>query len=213
MLMRTTEVTPATRDATRDLVAATRRFMLAMVESGMNAEQLREVTMRVDELTGSLPSAVRRGALRLPFEEPAQALERGVPHPMGGYSPFSMRLDMAFDPEGRSVRADFVADPLLEGPPTAIHGGVISWIFDIVLGVLVQAQGEPAVTKSLTVEYLRPTPINAPLVAEARLVEREGTRTLVEGSISSQGKVTARSCGVFVRPTRMPGAAPDGGVQ
>ncbi len=206
---RTTEVPVEELEESRRLVAVLRRLMHAAARTGAGAEEKRRIAGRIEDLIEELEPGVRRGALRLPVDAPLQARLAAEPLPAGVDSPFAIPLAIEFSEDGRTARAEFTADSLLEGPLTAVHGGIIAWIFDVILGVLVQAQGGSAVTRSLEVEYLRPTPLGVPLMIEAQLGETEAARFPVVGTITAAGKVTARSSGLFVVPTHMPGQRPD----
>ena len=66
----------------------------------------------------------------------------------------------------------FIADVLLgaehEGGPGVAHGGSVASVLDEVLGHAVTSRGVMVVTKTLTVEFQRPTPVGVLLVARAR---------------------------------------------
>ena len=47
-------------------------------------------------------------------------------------------------------------------------------------------------TASLKVDYLRPTPINAPLEVRATVREIKGRKVVIDATLSAQGEVTAR---------------------
>lgn len=69
-----------------------------------------------------------------------------------------------------------------EGAPGRAHGGIVSAIFDDVLGYLLTFLKQPAYTGELTVRYLAPTPIDAPLRFRARVVTIEGRKIDAEAS-------------------------------
>ena len=80
------------------------------------------------------------------------------------------------------------------------HGGWTAAVMDDLLGHLGAAEGVLAVTASLTVEFLRPVPIERPLLASAWVETSEGGRRLhkAEISLAATGAVLARGHGVFV---------------
>lgn len=212
-ILRTSDVGPDDLQSTRRLVDSLRALMLAAARSSAQPDTLSAVADRVDELTKVLEPAGRFGALRIAIDAPICARRDELPLRTGAYSAFAIPMEMTFAADGTSARAEFVANALHEGPPTMMHGGIIAWVFDVVLGVLVQAQGEGAFTKSLSVSYLQPTPLEAPLIAEARVMSVNGRHTEVEANLSATGIVTARAFGEFVVPRRLlrpeVGNAPD----
>ncbi len=54
-----------------------------------------------------------------------------------------------------------------EGPPGHIHGGHVAAIFDQFLGMAQLVGKNPGMTGTLTMRYLRPTPLNTDLDLEA----------------------------------------------
>lgn len=100
---------------------------------------------------------------------------------------------------GDHALARVVLDEHLSGPPGAAHGGIPALILDEVLGTTVNILHQrPSVTGTLTVEYLAPTPIGAPVDAEAWLRETDGRKAFVEGVVRHAGEVTARGEAVFI---------------
>lgn len=89
-----------------------------------------------------------------------------------------------------------------EGPPGFVHGGFVAAIFDQFLGMAQLAGGQPGMTGSLTVRYLRPTPLNTDLTLFATLDRTEGRKTFIRGEIRAGETVTATAEGLFVRPSR-----------
>jgi acyl-coenzyme A thioesterase PaaI-like protein len=92
---------------------------------------------------------------------------------------------------------------LFEGPSGSVHGGFLATTFDIVGSALVRPVLEGAVTRSLTVRYLRPTPLG-PVRVEGRL-ERFDTM-LADVSVLARvdGRITSRARLQFARPGRRP---------
>lgn len=59
-----------------------------------------------------------------------------------------------------------------------------------------------AVTANLNVDYLAPTPIDAEIEVEARIVSVDGKKVRVEGTLGADGVVSARASGLFIRVAR-----------
>lgn len=87
-----------------------------------------------------------------------------------------------------------------EGPPGRVHGGVCALLLDHVLGATAHRPGRPAVTGTLTIRYLAPTPLG-PLRVEAWIDREEGSKTFAVGHITNtDGTASVRAEGVFIRP-------------
>ena len=94
------------------------------------------------------------------------------------------------------------------GPPGTAHGGIVATYLDEILaGAVVTATGRMAVTGELTIRYVEPVPLEAPLLGRARLVADHGRYADVEGRIEefSSSRVLATGRGRFVFIT---GASP-----
>jgi acyl-coenzyme A thioesterase PaaI-like protein len=54
------------------------------------------------------------------------------------------------------------------------------------------------VTADYTIKLLRPTPTDGPVSLSAKVVESQGNKAIVEGTLSGGGKVCATCRGTFV---------------
>jgi acyl-coenzyme A thioesterase PaaI-like protein len=97
------------------------------------------------------------------------------------------------------VWAEFILGAAYEGPPGHVHGGMCAMVLDHVLGATAHKPGRPAYTGTLSVRYLRGTPLG-PLRAEAHVDRVEGVKTLASGHIADAKGVTVRAEGVFLHP-------------
>ncbi len=85
-----------------------------------------------------------------------------------------------------------------QGPPACVHGGFVAALLDDVLGRTRLFTGRNCVTGSLNITYKRPTPLNADLVAYARIEEVFERKFRVTGEITYGGEVTASAEAIFV---------------
>jgi acyl-coenzyme A thioesterase PaaI-like protein len=109
--------------------------------------------------------------------------------------------------EGDLVVADWQPEPYHEAFPGVLNGGIIGTLLDChcnwTAAYHLMRQGDlDQVPATVTAEYhirlLRPTPSAGPVHLEARVVESEGDRAVVEGTLTAGGKVTATCRGTFV---------------
>ncbi|GAB92680.1 PaaI family thioesterase [Gordonia rhizosphera] len=89
-----------------------------------------------------------------------------------------------------------------EGPPGHVHGGVVSLLFDQLLGEAASMDGLPNYTGTLTVRYLRPTPLGR-IRMEAQTPERSGRKKIARATMTVDGVRTAEAEGVFIVPRGM----------
>lgn len=100
-------------------------------------------------------------------------------------------------PTGLHVRcfktADGVMSPIIvpaqyNGPPGAAHGGIVAAYLDEVLAAAVKrATARAAVTGELTVRYMKPVPIETPIVGRGSLVADHGRYVDVEARLEELG--------------------------
>jgi acyl-coenzyme A thioesterase PaaI-like protein len=116
----------------------------------------------------------------------------GPAHPSG------LRVRCFQTSEG--VAAPIVVPRVYEGPPGAVHGGIVAAYLDEVLGgAAARATGKVAVTGELTVRYVKPVPPETPLLGRGRLLADHGRYVDVEGSLEefSARRVVATARGRF----------------
>ncbi|MDB5425601.1 MAG: hypothetical protein JWQ29_3017 [Phenylobacterium sp.] len=84
--------------------------------------------------------------------------------------------------------------------PGVAHGGWTAAVMDDLLGHLAIGEGRRAVTATLTVDFLRPVPVERPLVATVWCESNVEGRRLhkAELKLASTGALLARGSGVFV---------------
>jgi acyl-coenzyme A thioesterase PaaI-like protein len=85
-----------------------------------------------------------------------------------------------------------------EGPPGSVHGGFVAAAFDEVLGYVQSLSGAPGMTGTLTVRYVRQTPLHRELLFEAEIARVEGRKIFTEGRVRSDGVLTAEAQAVFI---------------
>lgn len=70
------------------------------------------------------------------------------------------------------------------GPPGTAHGGIVAAYLDEVLAAAVHiATTRSAVTGELTVRYMKPVPVETPIVGKGSLVADHGRYVDVEGRL------------------------------
>ena len=110
-------------------------------------------------------------------------------------------------PDGDETVCRFQPAPeFMAGPTNVLYGGIIASVFDChcictAIADAYRASGRPigsapdlwAVTASLKVDYLAPTPLDQPLELRARVVEAKGRKRVVKCSLLSGGRECARA--------------------
>lgn len=98
-----------------------------------------------------------------------------------------------------TVWTEFTLGAAYEGPPGHVHGGICALVLDHVLGATAHQPGRPAYTGTLTLRYLRGTPLG-PLRAEAHVDRVDGVKTFAIGHIADHQGITVQAEGVFIFP-------------
>jgi hypothetical protein len=105
---------------------------------------------------------------------------------------------LALSMEGEQAIGNVTFPSPFEGIPGHVHGGLVAAAFDQVFGYLQVQRAAGSLTSVLTVRYRRPTPLQAPLRIEARVLQVEGRRSVVAARMLAGELVTAEADGIFI---------------
>jgi uncharacterized protein (TIGR00369 family) len=110
-----------------------------------------------------------------------------------------MHLKFAFDKKRQMFVCRFRLDQRYTGPPGHCHGGIIATILDEAIGKVNKLRQVIALTSQMTVDYLRPVPLNQPLRVESRELRVRGRKHVnVAEILDRNGEVLARGRAVFI---------------
>jgi uncharacterized protein (TIGR00369 family) len=114
-------------------------------------------------------------------------------------NPEGMHLKFTLDEERRVFVCDFRLGKRYTGPPGHCHGGIIAAILDDAMGKPNKLRNVIALTREMTVEYLKPVPLHKPLRVEGREVSVRGNKHINMAEILNEaGEVLARGKGTFI---------------
>jgi uncharacterized protein (TIGR00369 family) len=117
----------------------------------------------------------------------------------GMNNPEGMRLKFILDENRQSFVCRFRLSKRYTGPPGHAHGGIIASILDDAMGKVNKLRHVVALTREMTVEYLKPVPLHKPLRVEGREIKVEGRIHLNAAEIlNEKDEVLARSRGTFI---------------
>ena len=117
----------------------------------------------------------------------------------GKDNPHGMHLKFIHDKKRGGFTCRFRLSKRYSGPPGHCHGGIIATILDDAMGKLNKLRQVTAVTAQMSIDFLKPVPLNQPLRVESRELRVNGRRHFHMAEIVNQkGDVLARSRGVFV---------------
>src|SRR6266496_5834160 len=117
----------------------------------------------------------------------------------GQNNPDGMRLKFILDEERQTFICRFRLGKRYTGPPGHCHGGIIATILDEAMGKVNKLRHVVALTSQITVNYLKPVPLNKPLRVESREVRVRGRQHINMAEILNQkGEVLARGRGLFI---------------
>ncbi len=117
-----------------------------------------------------------------------------VPETPAQFQPPTQHLPWCFgcgseNEYGLGVRPYFEGDKVIgrlefakrfQGGPGVVHGGAAAAFFDDLMGFVMIAHQQPAVTAKLEMNYLRPIPLGLTVQAEAWLAAQEGRKLWAE---------------------------------
>ncbi len=129
----------------------------------------------------------------------------------GAHNRIGMRLRFFFDPadETAGVTAHLRLAKRFQGPHGFVHGGILAALLDEAMSKAIHASAHGAkvmaLTRHMETEYLRPTPLGAPLTLRGCQVKVEGRKHYCTGTIEDeQGKLLARGKALFIAIERSP---------
>lgn len=177
-------------DAVRDLIDA-------VIRTEVDDDTIDVARTTVESVVASLRTKQIDGAFGVSYTKDLQGMPWGNAV-VGVRNALAPPLRTVRHDDGR-VSADFTLGAAYEGPPGCVHGGVIALVLDQVFGEAGSADNTPVFTGTLSFRYLRPTPLGK-LHAEAIIVERDGRKKIVKGSLSDADGETATAEGIFIEP-------------
>lgn len=188
-----------------DLADSMRKAIECMVVIDAPHDELRRARQQIDGIARRLEAIGRKGmqVRMVPGTDPGPDDLR--PYYAGDASRW--HYNPIFPPVCFQVGGDGVLRGSVnlglayEGPPGCVHGGIVSLLFDQLLGQVNLGNGLPAMTGALTVTYRRPTPLLTELCLEAHPPVRvTGRKYKTRGWIRTGDDVTAEAEGLFVLP-------------
>jgi uncharacterized protein (TIGR00369 family) len=126
-------------------------------------------------------------------------LQKNLCFACGMNNPDGMRLKFTLDEDRQMSVCRFRLGTRYTGPPGHCHGGIIATILDDAMGKVNKLRHVVALTREMTVEYLKPVPLHKPLRVEGREVQVRGrTHVNVAEIKNAKGEILARSKGIFI---------------
>ncbi len=118
----------------------------------------------------------------------------------GQDNPEGLRLRFYFDEQKRHFTCRFRLGHKYTGPPAHAHGGIIATILDEAMGKVNKLRSVVALTRFMEIHYLKPVPLNQPLVVESREKRVKGRRHVNVAEIKNRkGEVLAHGEATFVK--------------
>jgi acyl-coenzyme A thioesterase PaaI-like protein len=182
------------------LTASVRRLIDATIRTEVDAEMITAAKDDIDSATAQLSDALMPGSFGVQSTPDGRSIALGNVV-IGVRNPVAPPLVIHDSADG-AVHTDFLLGAAYEGPPGMVHGGVCALILDHVLGATAHLPGKPAYTGTLTLRYVRGTPLGKPLHAQARVERIDGSKTFAVGHIADADGVTVQAEGVFIHPKR-----------
>jgi acyl-coenzyme A thioesterase PaaI-like protein len=180
------------------LTASVRRLIDATIRTDVDPAAVAAATEKIDSATAQLSDLLLPGSFGVQVGPDGRSIALGNVV-IGLRNPVAPPLAIHHGADG-AVHTEFVLGAAYEGPPGHVHGGVCALILDHVLGATAHRPGKPAYTGTLTLRYLRGTPLGQPLRAIAQVDRIEGAKTFAVGHLADSGGVTVEAEGVFIHP-------------
>jgi len=116
----------------------------------------------------------------------------------GNENPNSIGITMFMDDNG-VITSEFTLEKKQQGPPGNAHGGASAAILDEVMGLVVWVAGYKVAAANIDINYLKPLPLNQPLLAEARVTQVGERKIFSSGEIKlADSTVAVSGTGIYV---------------
>lgn len=179
--------------AVNGLASAIRTAWVPEQEVPRIQEILEEARTVIDQYVAAPPYAAEQ------LSPPNQAVLQWDPDDICRsipYSPFLGHLnpvsgDATLRAEGEALRGTIKSSPIHAGPIATAHGGVVAALLDELTSMAIMARGRFGYTRTLTVTFHRPTPLDKELSLWAHSAGQTGSVFLTSGEIRCEGTVTA----------------------
>ena len=200
-------------DALLGAVTGVRQLITHMRKTKAPAELLQEVERETKALAEKLAAYDHPG----PYAQARLVLREGIDHDrktddpveyfpyspiIGPLNPIAAPID--FKVVDREMHAVHSFDAQYNGPPTAVHGGVIALVFDELLGSLGAILDIGGFTGTLKIIYRSLTPLGKPIRMRGWIDREEGVKVFIKGTMSTDGPdgevLCAEAEGIFIRP-------------
>ncbi|AEF93046.1 phenylacetic acid degradation-related protein [Desulfotomaculum nigrificans CO-1-SRB] len=115
-------------------------------------------------------------------------------------NPFARLLDInviKLNPEGGEAWLTTTVNPKHLNPHGTLHGGALSTLADVAMGVAVRTLGITGVTANLNINFLAPGHLGDKVIARGKVVHQGNTLIATECVITRDETVLARATGLF----------------
>ncbi len=120
----------------------------------------------------------------------------GPDNPQGLHLSFTIDTT---DPTNITATANVQLTRLHQGPPGYIHGGIIATLMDEAMSKLNRPLNVLAMTRHMEVDYLRPAPLDQPLILIGTHLSRAGRKLFHQAELQlPTGTILARAKGLFI---------------
>lgn len=179
------------------LAESVRELIDATIRTEVDAATVADVKAQIEAATARLRSRQADGPFGVRLTSGGDRMAWGNPV-IGIRNPIAPPVTVRRDPDGR-VYTDFELGAAFEGPPGHVHGGVAALLLDHLLGEVAANAESPRFTGTISLRYLRPTPLG-PLHAEAAITRVDGVKAYASGYLADRDGATVQAEGVFIQP-------------
>lgn len=172
----------------------TRELIDVLVATGDEAA----VAARVGELAGQLQALAADPSQAAPSHGARESYLPNDRSPVTSLrNPIAPPMELSYS-DGRAEGTVTLSAPY-EGPPQRAHGGVVAMLLDHVMGAAANTDAPPpALTRMLSIDYFDGTPLGTEVTVVAWVDQVEGRKKHMVGEIRHDGKVCARSTGLWI---------------
>ena len=198
-MQKNVEFTAEQRGALREVVDAVRQLIGYCMNIDADAGTLSALAAQTRQLAAAMaPHTGRKGLEHFTFDF-GDDLNSPLPQSpiTGRYNPVAPPVELRL--EGQTLIGEVTLGKVYEGGTGMAHGSWIAAIYDQLLAFAGLFNGTAGPTANLSIDFLKPTPIDQPLRFEAKVDSADERKVFISGTCYCDGVLVTKCEGLFIR--------------
>lgn len=193
---------PDQRAALAQVIDALRETLEHSATLNASTETLQSLATQIQALNQAMAPYTGNKGLEHFNVQPGEDLNSLLPcSPVTGrFNPMAPPVELRS--EGKVLIGEVTLGKIYEGPPGCVHGSWVTAIYDQLLAFAGVVNGTAGPTANLTVDFLKPTPLNKPLRFLAQVDSADERKIFISGHCFCEDVMITKCEGLFIQMRR-----------